>query len=80
LPPDALFALPRGGDVVRVQVTQRFADDGAHAQQRVEGVILGGRGKFAGAHGSLTGAGAVIDSREALRVIRLAYQLTVMRQ
>jgi hypothetical protein len=73
------FALPRGAVVVRVRVTQRFADDGAHARQKVEGVILRGRGEFAGAHGSLRGGGAIVDSNEGLRVIRLAYQLTVVR-
>jgi len=73
------FALPRGTVVVRVRITQRFAGDGEHARQTVAGVVVRGDGKFAGAHGSLSGGGAVVDTRVALRILRLAYRLRIVR-
>jgi len=69
------FVLPRGVVVLRVRITQRFAADGAHARQTLRGVVLRGSGYFAGAGGSLSGGGSVVDTRERIRIIRLVYLL-----
>lgn len=73
------FALARGVVTARVRVTQRFGADGAHAQQTTSGVILRGRGDFAGVHGSISGSGDVVDTRSGLRIGHLVYRLAYTR-
>jgi hypothetical protein len=73
------FALAHGTLALRVRITQRFAADAEHARQTVTGVVIRGRGAFAGAHGSLSGGGTVIDTRVALRIARLTYRLRIVR-
>jgi hypothetical protein len=71
------FAWRSGTLRVRVTVTQVFAADGVHAKQSVVGRITGGTGKYAHAHGTLSGGGSVIDRRSGLGRVRLAYKLTI---
>jgi hypothetical protein len=42
-------------------------------------VVVGSSGRFAGARGSITGGGTVVDTRAALRRPRLAYTVTLAR-
>jgi hypothetical protein len=73
------LALPRGVVVLRIRVTQRFADDGAHARQTLDGVIVRGRRDFAGARGSMSGGGDVVDTHQAIRIGELVYRLAYTR-
>ena len=73
------FALRGGAITLRVRVRQRFAGDGAHARQSVHGVIVAGRGRYAGAHGSIAGGGTLVDTRAGVRAARLAYTIRLTR-
>jgi hypothetical protein len=73
------FARDGGALVFRVRVTQRFAADGAHARQAVDGTLVGGSGRYAGARGSIRGGGTVVDSRDTIRATRLTYHLSYER-
>jgi hypothetical protein len=55
------FALADGTIRARVSITQRFARDGAHADQTLRGSIVGGTGIYRQARGTVSGTGTVID-------------------
>ena len=53
------FALADGTLRARVRVTQTFEADGRHAEQKLTGTVTGGSGRYADAHGTITGGGSV---------------------
>ncbi len=55
------FQLGRGIVAARVRVVMRFAGDGTHARQALNGRIVGGTGDFAGALGTITGGGLAVE-------------------
>jgi hypothetical protein len=71
------FALAAGELRARVLVTQRFGPDGVHATQTVAGRLTGGTGRFAEAHGRVSGGGSVIDRRDGLGRVDLRYTIAL---
>jgi hypothetical protein len=53
------FALPDGTLRANVQITQKFAADGRHAAQRLNGTVSGGTERYAGVRGTISGGGDV---------------------
>lgn len=69
------FALPRGSITARVAIVQRFASDGIHARQTLRGTIVAGTRRYRGVRGTISGGGTVVDRRNRLGRVRLAYRL-----
>jgi len=69
------FALARGTLRARIATSMRFGADAVHATQTATGTIVGGTRAYAGARGSLTGGGTVIDRRSGLGRVRLVYRV-----
>jgi hypothetical protein len=75
------FQLGRGIVAARVRVVMRFAGDGTHARQALNGRIVGGTGDFAGARGTITGGGlAVEDPPGHIASQALRYRLALARR
>jgi hypothetical protein len=71
------FRLARGTIRARVAVVQRFRADGAHARQKVTGTVTGGTGRYAGARGTISGGGSVVDRRDGLGRVSLSYVVKI---
>ena len=71
------FVLPHGTIRTRVSITQRFARDGVHAQQRLRGSIIGGTGIYRQARGTISGTGTVVDRALSLGPVNLRYALVL---
>jgi hypothetical protein len=69
------FVLRRGTLRVRVRITQRFGADGVRARQTVSGTVVGGTGRYAGARGTISGGGSVVDWARGLGPVDLRYTI-----
>jgi hypothetical protein len=56
------FALTGGTVRAQVSIVQRFAADGRHARQTLEGRLAGGTGRYRNARGTVSGGGTVVES------------------
>jgi hypothetical protein len=72
------FRLAAGTIRTKVAVTQRFGANGASAGQTVSGTVVGGTGRYAGARGTLSGGGTLVDTRTSLRALKLVYRLSLV--
>ena len=71
------FTLKRGTIRARVVVTQRFDADGRTARQTLTGTITGGTRAYAGARGTVSGGGTLVDTASGLRNLKLLYRLAL---